>query len=121
MDALRLGLGLAEMVAVDLNQANWALARLLLAPGSDAPSARQPAREAVEPLAARLDPRPAYWPALEPIFKRYLVDLAQDRSEGEDGMVYGVASTRDWAADLRRAGLAAFQQSINGLDGSGGR
>lgn len=113
-DALRL----AEQTASRLRAATWTLAKLVEAPESDRPEARQPDRAAIKARAAALTAEPGYWSRLEPAFYELLVALPTDRTESDMGVTYGQRTVPPWAHAVWRAAVAAFAAASDGLANS---
>lgn len=119
IDALRRALEWAEEVGRELGRIAQRLARLLLAPNSDDPAARQPDGKLVQQMVRRLGLAAAYWARLEVPFRSFLVDLASDVEQDESGApVYGTQTLPSWAAQLRATAWQAWREVTDGLDGS---
>lgn len=64
-----------------------------------------------------LNPGRLYWSRLETSFKRLMVALPEDRQEVDGETVYGAELLREWAGEIRRTALGAFEEATRGLDG----
>lgn len=117
-EALGEALTRTERAAMDLRSSIRNLVTLRLAPDSDGSPEKQPKKEVVANALQRLAPERTFWPALEAPFRAFLIALAEDRLEDNGGEVYGRAELPRWAAQLRRAGWAAFRHATDGLDTS---
>lgn len=111
-------LALAESVAKVLTGSVRFLAKLLLAPVSDDPDARQPHRDDVGALANHLAAAGRYWSRLEAPFARLLVRLPDDRADGGEGGGAADLAFRAWATELRRVARDVFAETTRGLDDS---
>ncbi len=78
-------------------------------------SAGRAYQERVNALVEHLGPERAYWARLGAPFGRLVLALADEIERGADGR----AAVAAWAEELRRAALAAFEEAVGGLDGSG--
>jgi CRISPR system Cascade subunit CasA len=124
LEQLKHALQLAEDTAQVINQAVWRLAKLMLAPNSEAtdgskPSAqtRQPDKKDVQNVVKNFGAAAFYWSRLEPPFKQLLLDLPEDESADEDGEVeYGGREMRRWARTLRDTATEAFRVATRSLD-----
>ncbi|HEV7377859.1 MAG TPA: type I-E CRISPR-associated protein Cse1/CasA [Pyrinomonadaceae bacterium] len=117
----RLGsaLGFADEVARILRSSLRYLAKLLLAPGSDTASARQPDKNDIGNLAKSFAAESFYWARLEPHFKTLLIALPQDvRADDYDNnvLLYGERAVPSWALTLQRTAWAAFEETTHSLD-----
>jgi len=114
-------LGFAEEVARTLRASVRHLAKLLLAPDSDASSARQPDKNDIGNLAHSFAAEAFYWSRLEPHFKTLLIALPQDVRADEydrDILRYGETTVPEWARTLQRTAWAAFEETTRSLDSS---
>lgn len=118
LDQLRAALTLTERAAAALGDAAWLLAKLLLAPNSDAAGGREPSREVVRAYRDRLAVSRAYWSKLEVPFRELLVELASDETIDGGDIVYGRRALPTWARTARATAWRAFRESTDGLDGS---
>ncbi len=114
--ALATGLQLAEKGSWAVRESGKDLARLLLAPESDQQGHRTPPEAEVARLAEGMGMERAYWMRLEPSFKRFLVELADDIQD--DGSYGGLEVRGRWAGDLRDAALDAFRTATSSLASS---
>jgi len=64
-------------------------------------------------LAESLSPARPYWAALGIAFSRFMVELAEDKSEER------LDSLRGWAREIRRAAQDAFEETTRSLDRTG--
>lgn len=114
-------LGLAVEIARTLRSSLRHLAKLLIAPQSDALGGRQPDKNDIGKLADSFAAEPFYWSRIEPHFKTLLTALPQDTraDEFDEKLVrYGETTVPEWARVLRRTALAAFTETAGGLDSS---
>ncbi|MGH9943936.1 MAG: type I-E CRISPR-associated protein Cse1/CasA [Pyrinomonadaceae bacterium] len=112
--ALRDALFLAEETAKILHGGARTLARYVLAP--EAGEGGEPDKDAVKRLVESFRPGLLYWPRLEPEFRQFLVQLAEDREEDEDGDVsYGRRELPHWAGVLERRARGAFREMSGGV------
>ncbi len=119
LDRLRQALALVEQVAGVLRQSVNNLARLLLAPESNRPDARQPDGGAVGELARSFGAERVYWARLDVLFRQFLVKLEADRRPDEGGSwVYGETEFPAWVQQVRSVAKAAFAQTAGSLDTS---
>lgn len=116
--ALKKALGMAEAVGNAVGKASKDLSRLLLAPDSDRPDARQPARADVDQLAKSFGMERAYWPRLEAPFKGLLKNLPQDKKEHSGFTEYGAKQLPVWIDELSHAARNAFDAATAGLGSS---
>lgn len=116
LDALKLALGLAESVDGVLRTSVLNLAKRVHQPGQAVVVRPAADLDVVKRLAARLDPRPAYWSRLEIPFKRLVVRLGSDvSSDDEGGVKYGMTCLPEWTDAVRRAARVSFGESLTGL------
>jgi CRISPR system Cascade subunit CasA len=64
-------------------------------------------------LAESLSPKSSYWAALGIVFNRFIIELAEDKSEER------VDSLRGWAEEIRKAASDAFKETTGSLDRTG--
>lgn len=114
LDALTRALRLAEAVLQVLRQGVRSLARLLLAPTSDDPDARQPPVSVVQARIDNFGAERRYWSRLEIPFKSLLVDLAADEAIVEGEPVYGGETLPRWAEEVGRTAWLAFAEAAFG-------
>jgi len=69
--------------------------------------------DAAKTLAESLSPKRPYWAALGIAFNRFMIDLAEDKSEER------IDSLRWWAKEIRKAASAAFEETAHSLDRTG--
>jgi CRISPR system Cascade subunit CasA len=100
---------LAETVGSDLGYAASDLAKRVLSPESN------PDPDRVKKLVEALAPGREYWAALDPHFRRFLIDLA-DAFETGDAAERAVCI--GWAADVARAAQSAFGTAARSADAS---
>ncbi len=106
-------------VARTLRETLRHLAKLLLAPDSDAQGARQPDKKDIGNHVDTFSAEAFYWSRLEPHFKILLTALPNDRRTDEFNAVrYGDASLPAWARMLGRVARAAFDDTTRSLDTS---
>lgn len=91
------------------------LAKLLLAPDSDDPNARQPDGEDVKKLVKSFGAEEVFWSRLYQPFNKLIVDLPEDFAPEAKSPN---AATKVWAQALNRIANDAFDQIENGLSGS---
>lgn len=119
IEKLRLALQQAEDVASDLRAATYELGKLLLATASDRPGAPQPDKKNVRALLDRMSPTRVYWSRLEVLFARFLVDLAADVTQRDDGSPeYGNVAVPAWELALRHTSAQALAELTRSLDSS---
>lgn len=119
IEKLRLALQQAEDVASDLRAAAYELAKLLLATQSNQPRAPQPDKKNVRALLDRMSPTRVYWSRLEVLFARFLVDLAADVTQHDDGSPeYGNVALPAWELALRHTSAQALAELTRSLDSS---
>jgi CRISPR system Cascade subunit CasA len=117
LDRLRDSISLAEELEKVLTGSIRRLARLILAPESDAPGSRQPDKQEVGRLLQSLAPRLMYWSKLDSPFRKFMTDLAEDRSQDEDGeVIYGQATLPYGVGTLRQAAIDAFKEPPLGFE-----
>jgi len=91
------------------------LASRILSPGQG----RTPDQDDVRRMATGLAPNRVFWTTLEAPFREFLVKLAADHVQGEDGLdLYGGTALPQWASTVRRAAMDAFEEAARGLDQS---
>ncbi|MGA9994153.1 MAG: type I-E CRISPR-associated protein Cse1/CasA [Pyrinomonadaceae bacterium] len=118
VDVLEQALKLAQEIAEPLRKGIRLLAKLLLAPLSDAPQSRQPDEKDVSRLTASFGADRVYWSRLEANFKRLLVDLPEEYREIEDTTQPSYQALTLWARQLDATARDAFTIVINSLSGS---
>jgi len=119
LDKLKQAITLAEEVERVLLNCIWRIAKLILSPDSENPGGRTPDPNEVRRLQQSLRPRLLYWSKLDNPFRKFLVDLAEDWQEDEDGdLIYGQQTLPDWARTLRQAANHAFQETTRGFERS---
>lgn len=121
LDRLRQALALVgvKQVAGVLQQSVNNLARLLLAPESNHPKARQPDGDAVGELARSFGAERVYWARLDMHFRQFLVNLEADRRRDEDSAwVYGETEFPTWVRQVRTVAREAFAEATGSLDTS---
>jgi CRISPR system Cascade subunit CasA len=119
IEKLRLALQQAEEVASGLQAATYELGKLLLAAESDRPGAPQPDKKNVRALLDSMSPARVYWSRLEVLFARFLVDLAADVTQRDDGSPeYGNVALPTWELALRRTSARALAELTRSLDSS---
>lgn len=95
------------------------LAKLLLAPDSDAQGARQPDKKDIGNLVDTFSAEAFYWSRLEPHFKILLTALPNDKCmDASNAVRYGDASLPAWVRMLERTARAAFNDTTRSLDTS---
>ena len=72
-------------------------------------------KESVGSLAKSLGSALAYWPRLEPSFRKLLVELPNDVTITDGVAYYGGRILPEWRTTLWRAAFAAFEVAISGL------
>ncbi len=114
-DALRFA---DEEVARTLRESVRYLAKLLLAPNSDAKGARQPDKNDIGNLASSFTAEAFYWSRLEPHFKSLFTELPHDAHMEFGEKRYGEVTLPQWARTLRQTARAAFENTTRSLDTS---
>jgi CRISPR system Cascade subunit CasA len=109
LDALGRGLTLAEQAGQALERAARHLAATLLTLG-----ARRPDPKQVADVSNHLALGRAYWPALEPPFRRLLADLPTAASGPTT--LWQTIPFRRWALAVNRAAKTAYAEGTVGLD-----
>ncbi|MHC1771730.1 MAG: type I-E CRISPR-associated protein Cse1/CasA [Flexilinea sp.] len=100
---LQEALDLAEMIRTQLWGAIAKLAGLFLSPDMDLENGRKPAKEDINRMIEHWNPEKIFWAALEIPFFHFLEALVIQPEEVME----------QWKAELRSAGLKAFEQTVS--------
>lgn len=118
-ESVRLALKLADEIHKHLRESIRLMAKLLIAPLSNDPQARQPKPKEVNDRAKEFGSEEFYWARLEPAFKKLLTDLPQDQRANQVAEdLPDTQATTEWARVLLETARAAVSKTINGLSGS---
>lgn len=119
VNALREGLAIADRVGNALTMAAYQFALLTVVPQWDLMNAvnqkkaESKSGDAINKVRKSLQVGLHYWPALEREFRRFLLDLPQDRTieEGRE-VVYGYHVTVQWAKTLQKVARRSFERAM---------
>jgi len=89
------------------------LARLILFPEAEGQKLNKNQRKEIENLVNSLSPTRPYWAALGIVYSRFMVELAEDKSEER------IDSLRKWAKEIRSAAQDTFNETTRSLDRTG--
>ena len=110
--ALKRAIELAESVERVLQEATWALSRLLIAPAETQMFQKQD----VENLSNHLSVTRLYWARLGTIFPRLVTRLPKDITSDGDQVRYGDSTTRWWLDEVKQAALSSFRVLTDTFD-----
>lgn len=124
LDKLKYALDITERVGQALVGSARTLAAVLLKPDvekkDELAKAKKDEATPIQELVDSWVPQRRYWSQLETLAARFLVDLAADRFEDEEGeWEYGTAAMPGWTRNVEHAAWSAFVEMTSGLGTSG--
>jgi len=114
--SLKDALDIAEKAGKQLRWSSWYLSKLLIA--GDVQNVSKQQKLEISDFQHHLSIDIPYWSQLGIIFPDLLTRLAEDVTRDGEDTFYGSETIPWWAAEVRRAALAAFDEAVSGLDRS---
>jgi CRISPR system Cascade subunit CasA len=91
----------------------WNMVKLILFPETDIQKIGSNQKKEIEDMINSLSPSRSYWAALGIAFNQFLIDLAQDETEGR------IKSLSEWAKEISKAVCDSFEETMRSLDQTG--